>query len=165
MKKADLNLLKSIIEKYFKIDDIFKQFRKTEIIQARCIFNAIAYQEYKNLNYIGRFGKRTHATILKSLKSHEQFLTQSQYKNDFIAIYKIYSKSNDVNNKDLDIFVLKYQLVELKKENEFFKQINKPKEGLFEKIEFLYNESPDFKIKLDAFCNINFKLYSNYFVD
>lgn len=75
----EMKALKEIIEREFKVDDIFTHTRRREYVDARMIYSKILKDRGHSLSAIGRFLKKNHATIIHYI-SNAEFLIRQEAK-------------------------------------------------------------------------------------
>lgn len=89
--------IKEIVSKVFGIavEDISIKCRKTKYVNARCAFAHILFEKniLRNYSEIGRLIDRDHATVINSIRNHDDFMvTDPFYQDQYNKILKLVTK-------------------------------------------------------------------------
>lgn len=86
--------IQEIVAKVFgiSVDDVSMRCRKRKYVNARCAFANVMFEKniLRNASEIGRLINRDHATVINSLKNHEDFnITDAYYQKQYKEVVRL----------------------------------------------------------------------------
>jgi len=97
----ELDSLKRLVERETKVLDIFRNTRKREVVDARCLFYMYAFEKLKiGPSRLGAYSNQDHSTVSIALKRFSQLIAYDVF---FIRNWKAINDSDLIRNK-FDIF-------------------------------------------------------------